>query len=183
MWVPCTRSWRIVPLRGESFFERFAKALEDGNSREELRPTLKDLRYHQTLDYALMLLRYHGPGFDERWSSEERVDLIVETCSHINGFVEVLHKLMTFLEHGQTQAAGTGCHQDGRKGHQGRRSQGGRRSYKPSDRTGAVHQYSLRLPDQGDHPTVRKMVRRGRSALVAALGEEGWQAQAQAMKE
>jgi hypothetical protein len=36
---------------------------------------------------------------------------------------------------------------------------------------------------KGDHPTVRKMVRRGRSALVAALGEEGWRAQTQAMKE
>ena len=36
---------------------------------------------------------------------------------------------------------------------------------------------------KGDHPTVRKMVRRGRSALVAALSEEGWRAQAQAMKE
>ena len=30
---------------------------------------------------------------------------------------------------------------------------------------------------------MRKMIRRGRSALVAALGEEGWQARAQAMKE
>jgi hypothetical protein len=36
---------------------------------------------------------------------------------------------------------------------------------------------------KGDHPTVRKMVRRGRSALVAALGEEGWRDRAQAMKE
>jgi DNA-directed RNA polymerase specialized sigma24 family protein len=27
---------------------------------------------------------------------------------------------------------------------------------------------------KGDHPTVRKMVRRGRRALVAALREEGW---------
>ena len=36
---------------------------------------------------------------------------------------------------------------------------------------------------KGDYPTVRKMVRRGRSALVAALGEEGWRDQAQAMKD
>src|SRR5215211_9109619 len=36
---------------------------------------------------------------------------------------------------------------------------------------------------KGDHPKVRKMVRRGRSALVAALGEEGWRDQAQAMKD
>jgi hypothetical protein len=39
------------------------------------------------------------------------------------------------------------------------------------------------FPIKGDHPTVRKMVGRGRRALVAALGEEGWQAQVQAMKE
>ena len=30
---------------------------------------------------------------------------------------------------------------------------------------------------------MRKMVGRGRRALVAALGEEGWQAQVQAMKD
>lgn len=36
---------------------------------------------------------------------------------------------------------------------------------------------------KGDHPTVRKIVRRGRSALVAALGEEGWRDQSQAMKD
>ena len=35
---------KILPLRGESFFDRLAKALEDGNAREDLRPTLKDLR-------------------------------------------------------------------------------------------------------------------------------------------
>jgi len=36
---------------------------------------------------------------------------------------------------------------------------------------------------KGDHPKVRKMVIRGRSALVAALGEVGWRDQARAMKE
>ena len=55
---------RILPLRSESFFERWTKALEDRHTREDLRPTLKDLPHHQTLDYALMLLRYHSPGFD-----------------------------------------------------------------------------------------------------------------------
>jgi len=36
---------------------------------------------------------------------------------------------------------------------------------------------------KGDYPTVRKMVKRGRSVLVVALGEEGWRAHAQAMKD
>jgi hypothetical protein len=47
-----------------------------------------------------MLLRYHRPGFDEL-ALEEHADLIRETCAHINEFVEILHKLMTFLEHGK----------------------------------------------------------------------------------
>ncbi|MDQ3498729.1 MAG: hypothetical protein M3514_14730, partial [Actinomycetota bacterium] len=72
---------RILPLRGESFFERWTKALEDRYAKEDLRPTLQDLRHHQTLDYALMLLRYHSPGFDEL-TLEERADLITETCAH-----------------------------------------------------------------------------------------------------
>jgi hypothetical protein len=35
---------------------------------------------------------------------------------------------------------------------------------------------------KADHPTVRKMVRRGRKALKAALGENGWKEQVQGMK-
>ena len=139
---------KILPLRGESFFERWTKALEDRRTREGLRPILQDLRHHQTLDYALMLLRYHSPGFDEM-VLEERVDLIEETCSHINEFVEVLHKLMTFLEHGKPKRRGPAATKVAARDIKGCRSQGGRRSHKPSDRTGAVHQYSLRLPDQG----------------------------------
>ena len=96
---------RILPLRGESFFERWTKALEDRRTREDLRPILQDLRHHQTLDYALMLLRYHSPGFDDL-ALEVRADLIAETCAHINEFVEVLRKLMTFLEHGKPKRRG-----------------------------------------------------------------------------
>jgi phosphoglycolate phosphatase-like HAD superfamily hydrolase len=36
---------------------------------------------------------------------------------------------------------------------------------------------------KADHPTVRKMVGRGRRALNAALGEDGWKAQVRGMKE
>jgi hypothetical protein len=35
---------------------------------------------------------------------------------------------------------------------------------------------------KGDHPTVRKMVGRGRRILKAVLGEEGWKEQARGMK-
>ena len=182
MWSPCARSWRGLPLRGESFFERFAKALEDRQVREDLRPTLKDLPHHQTLDYALMLLRYHSPGFDEM-ALEERADLIAETCAHINEFVEALHKLMRFLEHGKPNRRGPAA------------TKVAARDIKAAvlrEVDGLTNRQIAELlcintpsdfPIKGDHPRVRKMVGRGRRALVAALGEEGWQAQVQAMKD
>ena len=36
---------------------------------------------------------------------------------------------------------------------------------------------------KADHPTVRKMVDRGRRALKAALGEDGWKEHVRSMKE
>ena len=173
---------RILPVRGESFLDRWTKALEDRHAREDLRATLKDLRHHQTLDYALMLLRYHSSGFDEL-ALEARADLITETCSHINELVDVLHKLMTFLEHGKPKRRGPAA------------TKVASRDIKAAvlkEVDGLTNRriaevLCMNLPAdfliKGDHPTVRKMVRRGRSALVAALGEEGWRAQAQAMKE
>jgi hypothetical protein len=173
---------RILPLRGESFFDRWTKALEDRHTREHLRPILQGLRHHQTLDYALMLLRYHSPGFDDL-VLEERADLIAETCSHINEFVETLRKLMTFLEHGKPKRRGPAA------------TKVAARDVKAAvlrEVDGLTNRQiaevlCMNLPAdyliKGDHPKVRKMVRRGRSALVAALGEEGWRDQVQAMKE
>src|SRR5919107_2100815 len=173
---------RILPLRNESFFERWTKALEDSHIREDLRPTLKDLRHHQTLDYTLMLLRYYSPGFDDL-PLEERADLVGETCAHINEFVEVLYKLMSFLKHGKPKRRGPAATKlaardikaailkkvDGLTNRQ------------------IAEVLCMNTPAdfliKGDHPTVRKMVKRGRSALVVALGEEGWRAHAQAMKD
>jgi hypothetical protein len=52
-----------------------------------------------------MLLRCHSPGFDDP-VLEVHADLIAETCAHINELIEVLHKLMTFLEHGKPKRRG-----------------------------------------------------------------------------
>jgi hypothetical protein len=129
-----------------------------------------------------MLLRYHSPWLDEL-ALEERAELIEETCAHINEFLEVLHKLMTFLEHGKPKRRGPAA------------TKVAARDVKAAvlkEVDGLTNRQiaealCMNLPTdfliKGDYPTVRKMVRRGRSALVAALGEEGWRAQAQAMKE
>ncbi len=129
-----------------------------------------------------MLLRYHSPGFDDL-TQEERADLIVETCSHINEFVEVLHKLMTFLEHGKPKRRGPAATKVASRDIKAAVL----REVDGLSNRQIAEVLCINLPAdlliKGDHPTVRKMVRRGRSALIAALGEEGWQAQVQAMKD
>jgi hypothetical protein len=124
-----------------------------------------------------MVLRYHTPGFDDL-ALEVRADLMAETCAHINEFVEVLRKLMTFLEHGKPGRRGPAA------------TKVAARDVKAAvlrDVDGLSNRQiaealCMNVPAdyliKGDHPKVRKMVIRGRSALVAALGEEGWQAQA-----
>jgi hypothetical protein len=56
-------------------------------------------------------LRYHSPCFDEL-ALDVRAGLIEETCSHINEFVEDLHKLMSFLEHSKPKRRGSVASRD-----------------------------------------------------------------------
>jgi hypothetical protein len=86
----------IVPSPGESVWDRWTKALEE---RGQAREVLQNLRHHQALDYVLTLLRYHRPGFDDL-PLEERAELLADTCASVNGFLESLRKLVSFLEHG-----------------------------------------------------------------------------------
>jgi len=89
-----------LPLRGESFWDRFNRASGDRRAAEGLRTAFRELRHHHALDYVLMLLRYHRPGFDDL-PPQERTNLVVDACAHANEFLEALRKLFAFLEHGQ----------------------------------------------------------------------------------
>lgn len=167
----------IVPSYGESVWDRWMEALKDGRVKE----ILYKLRHHQALDYVVTLLRYHHPGFDDR-PLEERADLISETCIHINEFLEVLRKFVAFLEHGTP----------GRRGPAATKvTARDVRAAILKDVHGMTYkeigeELGIPLPAdfdlKGDHPTVRKMVRRGRIAMEGALGEEGWQTHAEAMR-
>ena len=90
--------------------------------------------------------------------------------------MEALHKLMRFLEHGKPNRRGPAATKVAVL-------------REVDDLTNRQIAQVLCIntpsdfPIKGDHPRVRKMVGRGRRTLVAALGEEGWQAQVQAMKE
>ena len=171
----------IMPLRGESFWDRWTGILEDRRTDGKLRTTLRELRHHQTLDYFLALLRYHRPGFDDL-PPLERADLIAETCGHANEFLEALRKMVAFLEHGRPNRRGPAT------------TRVTARDVKAAvlkDVDGLTYRKigeELCIPApanivvKGDHPTVRKMVGRGRMVLEAALGEEGWRRQAEAMR-
>jgi hypothetical protein len=72
---------------------------------EDLKQSLKQVRESevpgglQSLDYVLLLLRYHRTGFDDL-PHEEKLDLIEQICVHTNKFLEALRSLMAFLEYG-----------------------------------------------------------------------------------
>ncbi len=170
----------VVPAYGESVWDRWTKILKERRSDEELVEALEGLRHHQSLDYVLTLLRYHHPGFDDM-PREERVAFVAGTCSYVNAFLEALRKLMAFLEHGTpgrripaaTKAAARDVKAAVLKDVDGltHREIGRKLSVPPPEYDG-----------KGDHPTARKMVRRGRRILEKALGVEGWRTQAEVMR-
>jgi hypothetical protein len=176
----------IMPARGESVWDLWAKATNEPSPARGDRPApdqdlLRDLQHHQSLDYVLTPLRHHRPGFDDL-PREDRVALMVEACSHVNAFLESLRKLVAFLEYGTP----------------GRRTLSATRVADRDVRVAVLKDvdglsYSgigeeLGVPPpadfhyKGDHPTVRKMVARGREILERALGKEGWLRQAEAMR-
>jgi transposase len=168
----------LVPSYGESVWDRWTRLLcEEGKAE-----ILRDLRYHHTLDYVVLLLRYHRPGFDDA-PLEERASLLAETCTYLNDFLEALKKFMTFVEYG---TPGRGAVPVARsiardvkaavlKDVEGL-------SYRQiGERFGVPPPADFSY--KGDHAAVRKMVGRGRKFLKAGLGGEGYASHVQAMKE
>jgi hypothetical protein len=173
-----------IPSRGESVWDLWVKVLEEGSATETISESsgvLEGLQHHQALDYVLTLLRHHRPEFDDL-PHEERVALMVETCTYINAFLEALRKFVAFLEHGTPGRRGPAT------------TKLAARDVKAivlRDVDGLTYREigrELGIPPpkdfdyKGDHPTVRKMVRCGREILKRALGEEGWWRQVEAMK-
>ena len=171
-----------LPLRGESFYDRWKRALEDRHNEEELQRSLRELPHHQALDYVLMLLRYHRPGFDNL-PIEDRANLVADACAHTNELLEALRKLVIFLEHGRPNYRGPAAIKVASKDIAAAvlRDVDRLTNREIGDRLCVPVPTDFRI--KADHPTVRKMVGRGRRALKAALGEDGWKAQVRAMKD
>jgi hypothetical protein len=128
-----------------------------------------------------MLLRCHQLGFDDL-PPQERTNLLLDACAYDNRLLEALRKLVRFLEHGEINFRGPAALKVA-----GRDIQAAvlREVDRLTNREIGEH-LGVPLPAdfriKGDHPTVRKMVGRGRRILKAVLGEEGWKEQARGMK-
>ncbi len=167
----------VSGLWKDTLDEDNAGILPEGHRRE----ILDDLQHGRSLDYVLTLLRYHRPGFDELPPQEQRA-YILATCERANAAVGALRNLMDFLAHGSPYTKN-----------------------RPATRTAArdvqaavlervegldVHEIGRRLGlppprhrgGRGDHPTVERMIERGKDYLHRALGESGWERQADAMR-
>ena len=168
----------LVPSYGESVWDRWTKLLcEEGKAE-----ILRDLRHHQTLDYVLLLLRYHRLGFDDA-PLEERASLLADACAHLNEFLQALKKFMAFVEYG---VPGRGAVPVARSV---------ARDVKAAilkDVEGLTYKQigeRLGVPPpadfsyKGDHAAVRKMVGRGRTFFRTGLGDEGYASHVEAMKE
>lgn len=168
----------LVPSYGESVWDRWIEL-----SREEGEADLlRSLGHHQTLDYVLLLLRYHRPGFDAL-PLEERAALLADSCAHLNESLEALKKFMAFVEHGiPGRGAVPAAKSVARDIKAAILKDVEGLTYKQiGDRLGVPPPADFSY--KGDHPTVRKMVGRGRRFFKTGLGEEGYASHVESMKE
>src|SRR5919112_5015434 len=129
----------------------------------------------------MMLLRYHRGGFDDL-PTEERTNLVADACAHMNAFLEALRRLLTFLEHGRLNYRGPAAIKVASKDIAAAvlKDVDGLTNREIGERLGVPLPTDFRI--KADHPTVRKMVGRGRRTLKAALGKDGWKEHVRAMK-
>jgi uncharacterized protein YjbI with pentapeptide repeats len=113
----------------------------------------------------------------------ERTNLVVDACAHTNELLEALRKLVSFLEHGRANYWGPAATKVVSKDIAAAilRDVDGLTNREIGEHLGVPSPADFRI--KADHPTVRKMVGRGRRALKAALGEDGYIEHVRAMKE
>jgi hypothetical protein len=158
-------------------WDRWTELLHEGSTADLLRA----LRHHQTLDYLVLLLRYHRPGFDEA-PLEERAALLADGCAHLNEFLQALKKFMAFVEYGvpgrRTVPVAKSLARDVKAAIL--KDVEGLTYEQIGERLGAPTPAGFGY--KGDYASVRKMVSRGRTFLKAGLGAEGYASHVETLK-
>lgn len=168
----------LMPSYGESVWDRWVELSREESEAELLR----SLRHHGTLDYVLLLLRYHRPGFDAL-PLEERAALLADSCAHLNDSLEVLGKFMSFVEYGTPgRGAVLAAKSVARDVKAAILKDVEVLTYRQiGERLGVPPPADFGY--KGDHPTVRKMVGRGRRFFKTGLGDEGYASHVESMRE
>ena len=168
----------LVPSYGKSVWDRWTD-LAGEESKAEL---LRSIRHHQTLDYVLLLLRYHRPGFDAL-PLEDRAALLADSCAHLNDSLETVGKFMSFVEHGVPgRGAVPAAKSIARDLKAAILKDVDSLTYRQiGDRLGIPPPANFDY--KGDHASVRKMVGRGRRFFKTSLGDEGYASHVEAMKQ
>lgn len=168
----------LIPSYGESVWDRWTEfASEEGKAE-----LLRSLRHHQTLDYVLLLLRYHRPGFDAL-PLEERTALLADSCAYLNDSLEALGKFMAYIEHGVPGRGAVPAAKSIARDVKAAilKDVEGLTYRQIGERIGV--QPPANFGYKGDHASVRKMVGRGRKFFRTGLGDEGYESHVEAMKE
>src|SRR5215212_3270280 len=132
--------------------------------------------------YALALLRYFRPGFDEL-SEDEKRSLLIGCCERMNRTIAAVRQLTGFLEYGASgrdqRPAIEDPHRDVKAAIMRDVEEATYREI--ADLLSVEVSKSARTV--GDYSTIQKMVVRGRNILERAFGDTGWHAIAVAAKQ
>jgi hypothetical protein len=131
--------------------------------------------------YVRHLLRYYRPSFDTLPGEEQR-DLIDATTERVDAFLKASRQLVEFLEYGvpgrKLRSALRDANRDVRAAVLCEVE--GLSSPRIAERFGL--RMSAAYKNKHEHKGVEEMIERGRRLLVAALGEQRWKEQVEAMK-
>jgi len=181
---PLTKSVREHAIETAGKMQNAAEAGHDRQQSRESRQRAfqftQDLQV-PSLEYVLALLRYSRRDFDTL-PHRDQVKLILGTCEHLNEFLALLRKLVTFVEYGTPEGLSTKPVKDRNQDVKAAllREVAGL-SYKEIGE-------ELRIPlppnseIKGSHDTVRKSVERGLNLLKQLFGQDGWRERRDSMK-
>ena len=175
---------RLRTRRVERGYESVAVLIDTVRPDEAIIAALTTLQGSRTEDrtnFALALLAHYREGFDDL-AQDEKLALAERVRTYADELSEALRKLMTFLEYGSVDRKLRSAAETAQRDVTAAQLKDveGLSYVAVGDLMGIPSPEKYRR--QGDHPTVREMVRRGRRLLERALGADGWRRQAEAMR-
>jgi len=180
-WVKPDRASRMlhdegIDVHADGFCHasRVAPGLPEARSDEQNEFVL--LQY-----YVGALLDHFRPGF-AKLPREQRLALVEGACTRVYKFLEALRQLVEFLEYGDPERDLRPSVENASRDVEAvvLKDVAGLKDRAIAERLGVA--LTEKAKAKSDYSTITKMVRRGRSILERAWGQEGWQQKAASMR-